>query len=313
MTWSSRSAGASQWSSADSGARWQDWPSWVCSVCQASNWLNYQQQGKKCHKCGCKRTYVQAVLQGGLQQVVTSKKPQSQWSSPAPHYSWQDYRGAQRQFSVAERLQHLTSVLEAAPGCSPAPAQSESTIIDVEPPPDTAQTSAQMQISALKASLNALPARPEFAQERAMLSARIEKAKQSITESKPTGLRLQGCQDALERAQKKQSDAQRAATVAQDTLAFAQEMLSQADAKVAQHQSELAAIEMEVAQQVVAGLTAPCTASSIDGMAAALSSVVEDMRSSPVVHPTMLQQTETLMTQLLSVVRQVAQDANQAN
>ena len=158
--------------------------------------------------------------------------------------------------------------------------------------PDKSQL--QEDIKALQVALDALPAVDDNLELRTSIATKIAGKKSAITAFKPLGARIDGCRGALERALARKANAEKA-------LGEAQAAILQADQEAVQLAQQLQQLESEVATH---GEQREQT-DSIEGMTAALSKVISEMKSSPLVAPEILQETEAHMTKLLQGIRTI--------
>ena len=140
----------------------------------------------------------------------------------------------------------------------------------------------------MQVALDALPAVDDNLELRTSIATKIAGKKSAITAFKPLGARIDGCRGALERALARKANAEKA-------LGEAQAAILQADQEAVQLAQQLQQLESEVATH---GEQREQT-DSIEGMTAALSTVISEMKSSPLVAPEILQETEVHMTNLL--------------
>ena len=152
----------------------------------------------------------------------------------------------------------------------------------------------QEDIKALQAALDLLPDVTDNAELRSSLATKIAGKKAAIIACKPLGARIDGCRGALERAQTRKANAMR-------SLSEAQAAIEQSDLEVAHLALQLQQLESEVATHAEPSEQA----NSIEGMASALSRVLTEMKSSPMVVPETWRETEVHMTNLKKGIRTI--------
>ena len=278
--WSWHSSNASQ----QNGQ--QQWESWDCSACGQTNWA----PKKKCSKCGIKKSYA----------LVT--KPLNGTQQPSPQVN-----------NIQAQLESVTALLQqsltpAAPvvDASVAPnvvAQSKfqnapGGVTTQFPParlpaesrslPSKAQLSTM--IRSAEDSLARLPPDEMFADQRAMLSAKIESLKQYITETKPIGARIDGARGFLARAQTRRE----AAVTAMETAKLA---MAAADAEITQATADLAELEAALANQHV-------PENPVDALDVQLSHMIKLLSADGALPAEHLQSASNAATQFLQGIRQ---------
>ena len=174
-------------------------------------------------------------------------------------------------------------------------------------PPQTGQASQSPSqvdqtsdaINSYEAQLKSLPQSLEFAEIRAQMEARVATLKRSITQSKPIDAQISACSAALLRARIK---------LAEQTTTFqrAKSELAATEAKVQELESERQRLQCYIN-------SSDSNTNSVQAMGGALSKVLDDMASSPLVPQDVVLQARTYMEALVSSINTVAHQAQAAS
>ena len=205
--------GSSSWGSASS--------SWQCGGCLAWTWA----PKTKCTTCGMRKSYAQALIQGGPPQQHADVPPTTAVQSKPKNVSQQLSQVATLLSSAAGVPGATAAVTaEAAPPAAPAslapPSASPPTssgTCEVSSPVAPTKAQLQKQIKELEQA-HACLSGPVFADQRAGLQKEIEACKRQISEARPIGQRIDGVRDALGRAKKRAAHAEEAAKLAEEAM-----------------------------------------------------------------------------------------------
>jgi hypothetical protein len=208
------------------------------------------------------RTYAEAVT------------PSSQSSPPQPK------QGATKQPSAGHSLhQQITSIASQLGSAvnTAAPFQDVEMTMQEATPPQESQNQPQEperqtlieKIRQLEFSLASVPQGPECKHIRDAIVQQIEQAKGRINSAKPLAARLEGCQDALTRSQKR-------LTETESLVQLALAARDQASSQVAKYQAELAEVQTLIAKQAETAQGGTC----LQKLHSQMQAVVAEMTSS---------------------------------
>ena len=255
---------------------------WKCKICDADNWKKH----KVCWTCKAIRSYAEVVssqAQDGQQQVKQQAPLQ-----PKPGSS-----GRALHQQIADIASQLGSTISSATTSqAEAPSQGHSQVQEVNR--QTQEPERQIHVARirqLETSLASIPEGPEFKHIKDAILVQIEQAKAKVNSSKPLAARLEGCQEALNRAQKR-------LTETQSLMELATAAREQAKTQVAKYQSELAEVQSLISQQAEATRGGTCLQKLHQQMEAVLSEMSGSSHLELGETQNVMQQMGTLFSQL---------------
>lgn len=152
------------------------------------------------------------------------------------------------------------------------------------------------EIKEVDVALQSLPQTPVFHNARQELLAQKEILKKKIIQSRPLGSQLDSCRGAVERAQRRHSECMQA-------VVDAQAAVEQAATDLALKKKELAELEAAVSAEAAHG-------NSLDCLTSALSRVMAELKTSPVVPAHITMGAEAQMTKLMQDLLLVSKHAS---
>ncbi|CAE8624844.1 unnamed protein product [Polarella glacialis] len=253
---------------AASGCWQQEWCQWwQCGHCHGYT----KSPGKKCNRCGIKKSWAQIVSDGAGQQHAP------RWNNNGWHH-----HATPTQHKPSEAPQMRA---EFAPPMAPQRATLGT------------QEHLATTIKSLEAAFAVVPQGDSFDSIRKEITDKISFVKRSVTQSKPVGAQLDSCRSAAQRAESRKANAEAA-------IAAAQKQWEEAEADHMRLVIELSQLESQVAPSQP---TLP--ANSVETMVSALTNVLADMKSSAAVSPELIADAENHMALLLSGIQEIARMA----
>ena len=227
---------------------------------------------KKCGQCGVKKAYALAL------------------------------GGAPPRTSELQAPTHVGVPSDVGWLASPSPAPSTPPPATSCPSPSAAgsEQDPREAIKGVDAALLALPCTPDLEGVRSELTKQKEQLKKKIIQMRPLGSQLDTCKAAVERAAKRKAECCKALEAAQHATRVAETDLSANTAELA---------ELEVA---VASEGASQQPSSLTILTSALSRVMSELKSSPVVPQNITENAEMQMTKLMNDLLLLSQQATSA-
>ena len=152
-------------------------------------------------------------------------------------------------------------------------------------------TKAQLtaQIRSVEAALAHLPDDPAFTEQRSSLMAKANALKHEISGARPIGARVDGARAALERAQKRRTEAVR-------NLDLAQGVVQAADLEVEKKAAEVKELESALAKQ---GTAVETEKGHVQALRDQLCAVLAHLKANPRVDPALVDLAESHSAQLL--------------
>ena len=141
------------------------------------------------------------------------------------------------------------------------------------------------EIKGLEQTLRTIPNGLHFDDLRGNIKAQIQELKREITKSRPLGAQVDTCKSAMDRAERRKSEAL-------DAMAAAKLQIEEADAEITRLQEELKDLQSMVQAHPSAHADAEDGGDCMEVMVSAMQRVMEEMRSSGRVAPQLIAQAE---------------------
>ena len=203
---------------------------WQCRACDEENWPKH----KVCWKCRAMRTYAEVVSPSSTQsgQQQQAPKPQAKQANG----------GHALHLQMVDIATQLGSTLAGPASHSGANEMPSTTPTQTQEPQEPERQALVAKIRQLESSLASIPEGQECKHIKDAILAQIEQAKTRLNNTKPLAARLEGCQEALTRAQKR-------LTETQSLVQLAVAARDKASAQVTKLQAELVEVQALISKQ----------------------------------------------------------------